>query len=125
MLGVGVDLVNLQEMQETLQRSGDVFLTRVYCAEEIVQGHRCELPIHFFASGFAVKEAVFKALKLNWQSGVDFREIRVSRGEAGEPVVTLKGKVGEIASEKKMVCMEVSISYEKTMAIGFVVAQFE
>ena len=125
MLGVGVDLVNLQEMQETLQRSGDLFLTRVYCAEEIAQGQSCELPIHFFAGAFAIKEAVFKALKLSWQSGVDFREIKVNRGEAGEPVVVLKGKVGEIAAKKKMACMDVSISYEKSMAIGFVVAQFD
>lgn len=60
-------------------------------------------PRCFFATAFAAfaaKEAVFKALTLSWQPGVDFRKIEVSRGAAGKPLVALSGQVESIAQAK-------------------------
>ncbi|PKO13216.1 MAG: holo-[acyl-carrier-protein] synthase [Chloroflexi bacterium HGW-Chloroflexi-10] len=124
MLEIGIDIVNLADMTETLKRSGDIFLKRVYSPAEIKQGKGCENPMAFFASAFAAKEAVFKALKLTWQPGIDLRHIEVSRGPLGEPLITLSGRIGELAAAKGEHEMAISLSYETTIAIAMVVFLF-
>ncbi len=107
-----------------MQRSGDVFLERVYSPAEIVKGKGCESPLYYFASAFAAKEAVFKALTLSWQPGIDLRNIEISRGSSGEPLLTLSGRIAEIAAEKGKYEGSISLSYETTIAIAMVVFQF-
>jgi holo-[acyl-carrier protein] synthase len=124
MLEIGIDIVNLVHMTETLQRSGDIFVERVYSPAEIKLAKACENSMAFFASAFAAKEAVFKALKLTWQPGIDLRQIEVGRGPLGEPLITLSGRIGELAAAKGEYEMAISLSYETTIAIAMVVFQF-
>jgi holo-[acyl-carrier protein] synthase len=122
MLGIGIDIIELSRMRETIQRSGDIFLKRVFSAREIETGKRREDPNSFFASAFAGKEAVFKALTLDWDRGVDFKDIEISRGKSGEPLVLLSGTVRAQAKAKGCPQVLLSLSYETNLAVAMAIA---
>lgn len=123
MQGIGIDIIELSRMRETIQRSGDVFLKRVFSAREIQYGRNHENPNRFFASAFAAKEAVFKALVLAWDSGVDLREIEINRGAYGEPLALLKGAVKTLAEAKGCSRLLISLSYETDLAVALAMAR--
>jgi holo-[acyl-carrier protein] synthase len=118
MMGIGVDIISMARMAETLDRSGDVFLKRVFSSTEIALGRQSANPTAFFAMSFAAKEAAFKALALRWEPGLDLRDMEVTRGPAGEPLLELSGQVARLAGEKGCARVLISLSYETEQAIG-------
>ncbi len=118
MMGIGVDISSMKIMAETLDRSGNLFLRRVFTSDEITQGKTGENPIAFFATAWAAKEATFKALVLTWDQGIDLRDMEVTRGPAGEPLMNLSGAVKRIAREKGCARVLISLSYESEHAVA-------
>jgi holo-[acyl-carrier protein] synthase len=125
MLAVGLDLVNMEDMADTLSRSGESFLKRVFSQRELELAEICSNPVAFYAGAFAAKEALFKALVLNWADGIDLFEIEVLRGERGEPVLELTGKIRAIAESRGPYEISLSISYDRLIAGACVVCQAE
>ena len=123
MLKIGIDLVNLDEMSETLQRSGSSFLRRVYSQREVEWAAACSNPTAYYAGAFAAKEAVFKALILDWADGINLYEIEVLRGSRGEALLELSGAVRAAAEAHGAYEISLSISYERHMAAAAVVYQ--
>jgi holo-[acyl-carrier protein] synthase len=115
---IGIDMISLSRMEETIKRSGKAFLQRVFSEAEIQKANSAQNATCFFASAFAAKEAVFKALDLGWEQEVDFREIQVSRDPGGKPIVTLLNQVAERARSKGHHQVLISISYETDLAIA-------
>ena len=91
MFAIGVDVLSIARMEEILSRTGDRFLDRVFTSDEKRAGQAHPRPAVYFATRFAVKEAVFKLLQADWSSGGSFQDIEVRRGDHGEPVVHLAG----------------------------------
>ena len=122
MKGIGIDIIELGRMHETIQRSGEVFLKRVFSDYEIQKARCSDNSTNYFASAFAAKEAVFKALTLDWEQEMNFREIEVSRGLYGEPLVNLHGAVKKRAEAKGCHRVLLSISYETDLAVAMAIA---
>ena len=103
--------------------SEDSFVNRVFSEAE-----RTNAPadgqerLNWFAGRFAVKEAVFKALRSEADK-VTFSEIETLRNESGAPFVTLYGQTKIIAEEAGVVTIHVSLANEKGLMIAFVVAE--
>ncbi|MDP6438536.1 MAG: holo-ACP synthase, partial [Candidatus Brocadiia bacterium] len=85
----------------------------------------CAHPEQRFATRFAAKEAVLKALGIGWRRGVSFREIEVSTNEAGAPAVSLSGRALEVSRALGVERMHVSLSHDSTYAVAQVVAEGE
>ena len=122
MQGIGIDVIELSRMREILERSGEVFLRRAFTGAEIQRGRAVPHSIAFFASAFAVKEAVFKALVLDWDRGIDLKDIEVGRGRQGDPVVRLHGGVKAAAEAQGCRRVFVSLSYAADLAVALAVA---
>ena len=120
MIGIGVDIVEMQHMADILQRSGDVFVRRVYSYAEIQSAERSQNRIGFYGGNFAAKEALFKALRLNWTMNIDLRQIETMRGPHGAPMMKLSGKTAMIAQEKGVQKIHVSMSSVINMVIAVV-----
>jgi len=120
-LGMGIDIITISRMKEIVHRSGQLFLNRVFAPCELAFAHRLSEqsndPIPYFASAFAGKEAVFKALTLGWEQDVDFRQIQVGREPDGTPVVTLVDSIKKQAQKKGCTRLLLSISYETNLAM--------
>lgn len=123
MKGIGIDIIKLTRMTETLERSGDFFLKRLFSNDELQISRCSDNPTNYYASAFAAKEAVFKALTLGWDQDVNFREIEILRGPSGEPLVHLKGAVKARAKAKGCQRVLLSLSYETDLAVAMAFAE--
>ena len=60
-IGIGIDLVDCNRIQNSIERFGDRFLKRVFTAGEIAYSNSMKFPARHFAARFAAKEALSKA----------------------------------------------------------------
>ena len=90
-LGIGVDLVEVERIQHSLDRFGERFMNRVFTEGEIVYCQSMKFPARHFAARFAAKEAVSKAFGTGIGKAMGWRDIDVHKKESGEPFLVLHG----------------------------------
>ena len=91
-VGLGSDLCNIERIQNSLDRFGERFLTRVFTDTE--QRKAAQRP--FTAAGtlakrFAAKEAFSKAVGTGFKRGVFMKDIGVVNLPSGAPTLALTG----------------------------------
>lgn len=122
--GIGTDILELKKLHpifSTPDYLNDPFILRTFTRKEIALAQSRSEPIYCFATRFAGKEAVFKALNLN---GADARlsEIEILSDEYGKPYVHLYGLAKETAQKREISQILVSLSFEDHYAIAFATA---
>ena len=122
-VGIGVDIISVERIRGIVQRQGDRFLQRVYTDEEVAYCRRSAHPEQRFASRFAAKEAVLKALGVGWRRGTTFRDVRVSNNDLGAPSVQLSGRTLEISRELGVRKVLISLSHDEKYAVAQAVAE--
>ncbi len=122
MLETGIDLVEVQRVEQAIAKYGERFLNRVFTEEELAycRGRPREL-----AARFAAKEAMSKLLGVGIQhpDGVQWREIEVVSGKRGKPSVKLTGSAAQRAQKIGFRKFSLSLSHSRDHAIAMVVAQ--
>lgn len=118
MLRTGVDLIEIERIQGSINKFGDRFLTRIYTKRELslFVGN-----VGSLAARWAAKEAVAKALGCGIGT-VGWVEIEILHGEQKEPVLYLHGKAASMAEELGLEEWSLSLSHTHEHAIAFVVA---
>ena len=93
-LGIGVDLAEVDRIRDALERpaTGGRFRSRVFTAGEQAYCERRRRKYESYAARFAAKEAVMKALGRGWSREVAWIEIEVVRQRGGRPTIQLHGK---------------------------------
>ncbi len=117
-LATGIDLIEIERLQETIRRYGERFLQRVFTPGELseVAGNSSSL-----AARFAAKEAVAKALGTGI-GPVSWREIEILRGPARQPMLHLHGAARRLADEQGLTLWSLSLSHTHSVAVASVVA---
>lgn len=121
-LGIGIDITDIERIEGLLQRHRERFLNRVFTPHEI---DACAMRHHaptFLSGRFAAKEAAFKALGTGRFSGVSFREISVETAH-GAPNLILTGKAHELARDLGVTKTHVSISHDRGCAVAVVIVE--
>ena len=118
--GIGVDVVEIQRIQEVITTWGDRFLQKTFTETELAYAHSKANPVPHIAARFAVKEAVAKALATGWSGGFRWKDVEVRNDESGKPSVILYGKVKEILKESRIM---VSLSHSDTVVVAFAVIE--
>ena len=121
-LGIGIDILNIQRMRGVLESDSGSFITKVFTEKEREQVSDHPDPVAYFASRFAGKEAVFKCFGID-SSGIHLNEIEIRGAETEQPQVRLLGKFREIAKEKGVKDIQISLSYDTDYAVAFAIAQ--
>jgi len=120
-VGIGLDLVEIERMADILKRNGGRFLDRVLHADDDrSRFDRGEGPTHL-AGLFAAKEAVMKALGTG-MAGANFSDIRIRHHDSGQPYVELEGRARKKAEELGVGAWHVSITHSKTTAAAVALA---
>ena len=85
--GIGVDVLEVKRIGETLERFGEHFIERLLMPEEQAQLAKTRRPERFIAMRFAAKEAIVKAMGTGFSHGVWIRDVGVVQNAWGKPEV--------------------------------------
>ena len=120
-LGVGVDLEDVERLKAAIERHGRRFLERVFTAGEIACVEPAANRFERYTARFAAKEAGMKAIGTGWAEGVRWSDFEIVNSASGRPEMKLSGKAAEIAAALGCRAVHVSLSHTKRMAIAHVV----
>ena len=115
--GIGTDLVEIYRIEEMILRGRH--LSRIFTTTELAYAKDNATTL---AGNFAVKEAVSKVFGTGF-FGVEPYEIEVLRNESGAPYVKLYGKAKEIAKDKQVSRIHVSITNTREFAQAFAIGE--
>ena len=91
-VGVGIDLINIQRIQKVLDRFGSRFENRVFSSEEINRSRRKYDKASSYAKRWAAKEACSKALGIGLRMGISWKEMNITNLDSGKPILKIEGK---------------------------------
>ena len=120
-VGLGVDIVEIARMRKIMDRS-PAFVEKTYSAAERAYCDSHTHPEVHYATRFAAKEAVLKALGTGFSGGVHPLDIEVRRTTKGRPYVVLTGRAREIAREQGVREIPLSLSFTHTDAVACALA---
>lgn len=120
-VGLGVDIVEIARVRRILERTPS-FRTRVFSEEERAYCDATANPEVHYATRFAAKEAVVKALGTGFTRGIGVRDIEVRRNAKGRPYVVLSGRAKEVAAEQGVRELPLSLSFTHTDAVACAMA---
>ncbi len=88
-LGIGIDLIEVERVRASHERFGDRFTRRILRDSEIAYCLAHKDPGPFLAARFAAKEAVSKAFGTGIGAELGWQDIEVVRLPSGQPTVQL------------------------------------
>lgn len=122
--GIGVDLVDIEELRATLASAGAGVTARLFTDAERAAAADAPDEAEFLATRFAAKEAVFKAVAhLTPTRTFDLRVVETLNDDDGAPYVNASPALGEVFKSAGVSEVLVSISTEKGFAMAFAIAQ--
>jgi len=115
---VGLDLIEIERVEQALARHPARFRERCFTAREIEELDRKPRPSESYAGRFAAKEAIGKALG----TGVHFTWTEIEVAGKGKPAVTLHGWTRDVAARKGVIAIDVSITHSRTTSAAVAIA---
>lgn len=122
-LGVGIDIIEVQRVEAAYQKFGDRFLRRFLRPPEL------EYCLSFKASGphlaarFAAKEAISKAFGTGIGRHLGWQDMEICRKKSGEPYVVLHGKGETLLQARGGRLVHVSLSHTATQATAVAILE--
>jgi len=122
-VGLGVDIAEIDRIEAAIGRHGQAFLDRVFTPGEIAYCERHKKKFERYAARFAAKEATMKALGTGWRNGVRWVDLEVVREASGKPTMKLHGRSREIA--ERLGVKHISLSQTHSGNTAFAQVIFE
>ena len=120
---VGIDLVQISRIAESLECHGQSFLDRVFTRDEVAYALDCPpRTLERLAARFAAKEATMKVLRVD-SYAIGWREVEVRRLSSGACELVLHGRAAELARERGAADFAVSLSHDGDYATAVVVSR--
>ena len=123
-LKVGVDLVSVAAVADSVRVHAERYLRRVYTSREL-----CDCvtssgapDVRRLAARFAAKEAILKVLR-EGDEAIPWHEIGVRSDRFGRPSVELAGGAAALARRRGIDALDVSLTHEGQFAAAVAVAQ--
>lgn len=125
-VGIGIDLVEVQRMRDLLARKGERALRRLFTEGERSYSLAHPEPERQLAARAAAKEAAFKALAGNdLARGIGWCELEVLSIHGRAPALLLHGRAAERANELRVTKVHLSLTHTESAAAAVVVAERE
>ena len=121
-VGLGVDLAEIDRVRRLLGRYGERFRARCFTDHEWAYAHRYPDPSARLAARFAGKEAMMKSLGAGWRH-IHWRDVEITGG--GEPRVNLSGTAARRAEVRGVSRVLVTITHTDDRALVFAMALSE
>ena len=116
LIGIGIDIVEVERIERLLARQGDKFLKRVFTKAEVEYCMKKAQPAVHLAARFAAKEAAVKALGTGFAKGVRMRDIEVVVADNGQPRIKLHGAAAKKYDALRATSILLSLSHTSEYA---------
>lgn len=123
MIGIGTDILQIDRIEEVVERLGERFVRRILTPEEQEEYQASAAPHRLLAKRFAAKEAVAKTLGTGIGRGVSWQDIRIGHDPLGAPLVHLSGGALRVAQERGGNGVALSLADEREYVVAFAVLQ--
>jgi len=120
--GIGVDLVQVSRIAESLARYGERFEQRVLHPDELPRLDAAKDRANVVAKSFAVTEAFAKALGTGVRD-FKFRDIGTRRDDLGRPTLVFSDRVHAKLAERGIRGSHVSLSDDAGFVVAMVVLE--
>lgn len=123
-LGIGVDLVDVERFARAARRLGEGFVDRILTSAEVADCRATRRPDEHHAARFAAREALLKALGTGLAGRMSWRDIEVRAGEGpGTYSVVLAGAVREAAAALGVRRVHLALSTTRAIAAASVILE--
>ena len=113
----GIDIIEIERIERVFS-THETFIKRVYTEDEIKYCQSKKNRFQHYAVRFASKEAVLKAFGTGLRERLKWTDIETLNEESGRPYVNLYGRAKELAMEKNIGEISVSLSHCNDYAIA-------
>jgi holo-[acyl-carrier protein] synthase len=124
-LGVGIDLIEVERIKSSYERFGERFVNRILHPAEITYCLSHKEPSPFLAARFAAKEAISKAFGTGIGATLGWLDMEVGRRESGEPFVILHGNGQLLFKERNARALLLSLSHTQAHATAVAILEGE
>lgn len=121
MIGIGVDVVEIERFRKSLART-PTMRERLFTPVELDYVSTMSDPVPSLAVRFAAREAVMKSLGLGL-GAFGFHDVWVERAPSGAPSLGVTGRARELADVAGVVRWHVSLTHSDLVAVAYVVAE--
>ncbi len=90
-LGLGIDLIEIDRIKNSIEKYGDRFVEKIFTEAEIAYCKEKANSFQHYAARFAAKEAVAKALGTGITTLHSWKNIEVYNDVSGKPKVRILG----------------------------------
>ncbi len=118
--GLGVDIIEIERIKESVDKYGDGFLSKIYTKTELDYCLSKANKYQHLAARFAAKEAVYKALTTGWHEKAGWQDIEIINEPNGMPQVNLKGKLETFLSNDKSLKISMSHSRDYVTCVAII-----
>ena len=122
-LGVGIDIIEVERIRSSYQRFGERFVNRILLPNEIKYCLSHKDPAPFLAARFSAKEAISKAFGTGIGAQLGWQDMEVLRKESGEPYVVLHGLGQALLQARHARAVLISISHTQAHATAVAVLE--
>ncbi|MCY2983623.1 MAG: holo-ACP synthase [Planctomycetota bacterium] len=119
LISIGTDIIECVRIAQMIEKHGEVFLQRVFTQKEILYCSSRKAATQHYAGRWAAKEAVLKVLGTGWAKGIQWTDVEVVNEVSGAPVIKIIGKAAEIAKERGIREVMITISHCRAYATAF------
>ncbi|MCH7973447.1 MAG: holo-ACP synthase [Bacteroidetes bacterium] len=118
-IGIGIDIIEIDRIKESVEKYGDSFLNKIYTKTELDYCLNKSNKYQHLAARFAAKEAVYKALTTGTQEKAGWQNIEILNKTNGMPIVKLKGYLENYLTNGNS--LKISISHSNKYVTCFAI----
>jgi holo-[acyl-carrier protein] synthase len=120
-LGIGIDIIEIARIKESIDKYGDSFLNKIYTQNELDYCLAKFNKYQHLAARFAAKEAIYKALATSWEKDASWKSMEIINEPNGLPIVKFFGKLKDFVEADNEIKISISHSehYVTSVAIIF------
>ncbi|KAF0153388.1 MAG: holo-acyl-carrier protein synthase [Ignavibacteria bacterium] len=110
-LGIGIDIIEIDRIKRSIDQYGDNFLKKIYTRTEIEYAKSKSNKYQHFAARFAAKEAIYKALSSDTVKIYSWHDVEIYNEVNGLPKVNFYGELKDYLNEDKQ--LKISMSHSE------------
>lgn len=119
-LGIGIDIIEIDRIRESADKYGDHFLKKIFTEKELEYCMGKNNKYQHLAARFAAKEAVYKALASGWHESSSWQSIEIYNEPNGLPLVKLHGELGKFLSDEESLRISMSHSRDYVACVAII-----